>query len=168
LEDNKRYKELVRPITAAEKGSSRYLPSDRGETFFGPRLSTKMSAKNNVVNPGDADDLSGSYFCRSVSKLVSDESFAKKHKDKKAPLAIMAFAETVADKIIRQRRTSEYFQPLSMEVPDCEEACDNPHYHSIVGQKLLYVDWERSHGVLQVPCPDARCQGYHANDRTNC
>jgi len=35
---------------------------------------------------------------------------------------------------------------------------DNPHYHSIVGMKLLHVDWERTHG-LQVSCPDAACSG---------
>jgi len=39
----------------------------------------------------------------------------------------MAFADEVlaADKVIRQKRTSEFFDRLIMEVPDCEEAYDN-------------------------------------------
>jgi len=52
----------------------------------------------------------------------------------------------------------ECFNGISMEVPACPEAHDNPHYHSIVGTKLLYVDWERTHGV-RVPCPDGTCGG---------
>jgi len=168
LEDNKRYKELVRPITDAEKGSSRNLPGDLGEAFFAPRI-TKMSATTTTTVNAHGNinnDLTSSYFCAAVTKLVEDEGFAKKHKDKRAPLAIMAFADEVADKVIRQKRTSEFFHQSTVEVPDCEEACDNPHYHSIVGQKLMLVDWERSHG-LQIPCPDATCQGHLSNDRTN-
>jgi hypothetical protein len=43
----------------------------------------------------------------------------------------------------------------------------NPHYHSIVGQKLLLVDWENTHGIIGLPCPDTGCNGLLCNDRTN-
>jgi len=82
-----------------------------------------------INTPGNVidNDLTLSYFCAAVTKLMEDEGSANKHKDKRAPLAIMAFADEVlaADKVIRQKRTSEFFDRLIMEVPDCEEAYDN-------------------------------------------
>jgi len=169
LEDNKRYKALVRPITAAEKGSSRNLPADSGAAFFAPRAKTpppKMIVGAALANDSD-EVLSPSYFCQAVSKLVLDDEFIQRHKDKRAPLAMMAFADEVANTIIRQKRSHEFFgKQLTMEVPDCDEAYNNPHYHSVVGQKTMLVEWERSHGI-EVPCPDATCQGHLGNDRTN-
>jgi len=161
LDDNKRYKALVLPITQEEKGSSRNLPSDRGQAFFSPRVTAMTTPKDN----SDVE-LSPSHFCQAVSRLVADSSFVEKHKTKQAPLAMMAFANEVAEKVIKMKKVSSYFKDLTFEVPACEEACDNPHCHSIVGQKLLLVDWVRTHG-LQVPCPDGSCSGTLENTRTN-
>jgi len=107
-------------------------------------------------------------FCQAVSNMVSDTAFLVKHKSKHAPLAMMAFANEVAEKIIRPKQTDDYFNGLLMEVPLCleEEEFNNPHYHSIIGQKLLYVDWQRMCG-LQAPCPDGMCKGTLQNDRSN-
>jgi len=65
LEDNIKYKNLVKPITTAEKGSSRNLPRDRGEFFFGPRqrVSKMTTASAGVVEGHVIDDLTPSYFC---------------------------------------------------------------------------------------------------------
>jgi len=170
LEDNKRYKALVAPIAESEKGSSRNLPRDCGKAFFGPRDAPKKAvptpATTTTNMESEESDLSPSYFCQAVSTLVSNAAFVEKHKSKQAPLAMMAFANEVAEKIIHPKRTCDYFQGLVMEVPDCKEADENPQYHAIVGQRLLLVDWGRTHG-LQIPCPDGHCQGTLSNDRTN-
>ena len=167
LDDNKRYKELVRPITAAEKGSSRHLPADHGAAFFATRIPQVSPAKATGLEKKMEDDgICPGFFCEAVTKLLADPTFTTKHNDKMAPIAMMAFAEVVTENIIRPKRTGEFFDQLVLEVPPCLEAYDNPHYHSIVGQKLLLVDWETSHG-LQVPCPDATCTGHLQNDRTN-
>ena len=142
LDDNKRYKELVAPITLAEKGSSRNLPADGGSSFFAPRGTLKKAPTPTTDSANEPEYMTAGFFCEAVTKLVADETFANKHKDKKAPLAMMAFANAVADNIIRTKRTAEFFKQLIMEVPDCEEACHHPQYHSIVGQKLLLVDWQ--------------------------
>ena len=167
LEDNKRHKALVSPIAEFEKGSSRNLPRDRGEVFFAPRMSaTTPTAGKTTITAMEEEELSPSHFCKAVTKLVGDESFVAKHKNKQAPLAMMAFAQEVADKIIQRKRTGQFFNQLTVVVPHCEEAYNNPHYHSIVGQKLLCVDWERTHN-LQVPCPDSSCTGSLANQRSH-
>ena len=99
-------------------------------------------------------------------KRVDNPDFREKHKTKNAPLAMIAFVEEVSEQIIRPKLTLEYFRGITMTVPMCEEAGDNPHYHSIVGQKLLLVDWECMYGE-EVLCPDANCKGVLSNTRTN-
>jgi len=104
----------------------------------------------------------------SVGKLVSNVKFQNKHKSKITPLAMLAFATEVSEKIIRHKDKGvllQYFDGLTMEIPTCHQH-NNPHYHSIAGTKLLYVDWERTHGI-QVPCPDANCTGALQSDRSN-
>jgi len=149
LEDNKRYKNLVRPFAAEKKGSSRNLPSNLGKAYFAPRnIPAKMttpSANDTVI--GAKNDLSPKYFFKAVTQLVENKAFAKQHKNKMAPLAIMAFAEELAENIIFKKRTHEIFSGIAMEIPHCEEAYNNPHYQTIVGQKLLCVDWEHSCGL---------------------
>jgi len=169
LEDNKRYKALIAPITDTEKGSSRHLPSDRGQSYFAPRVKADMTVTTTTTIEGELvaeEKLSPGHFCNVASTLVSDASFAEKHKAKQAPLAMMAFAEEVYSKIVQRKKHSDYFNGICMEVPACAEQCDNPQCHSIVGQKLLLVDWQQTHG-MEIPCPDACCQGMLQNDRTN-
>ena len=142
------------------------MPADRGHSYFS-RREVKETMTSTTINMQSSEQECGpSYFCKAVSAMVADPAFVAKHKAKMAPLAIMAFAETVAKDIIESKKTSEYFNGISMEVPACAEAHDNPHYHSIVGTKFLYVDWERIHGV-QVPCPDGTCRGILQNDSSN-
>ena len=153
------------PITPSEKGSSRHLPSDRGHSHFSPRVTGEMTATTSTTQ--SEQELSPGYFCKAVSTLVVNPSFPEKHKAKMAPLAVMAFAETVAKDIIERKKHSDYFTGVSMTVPPCPEACNNQHYHCIVGTKFLHADWEQIHGV-QVPCPDGTCRGILQHDRSNC
>ena len=98
---------------------------------------------------------------------VNDTAFQDKHKNKMAPLAMVAFADAVMESIVNNRavRTEDYFDVLTMTVPACDSN-NNPYYHSIVGQKLLLVDWTRLFGIA-VPCTEASCTGTLENDRTN-
>jgi len=80
---------------------------------------------------------------------------------------MIAFAGTLMEQIGRGKNNNlfEYFNAgMAITVPDTKEPMP-PHYHSIVGQKLLYVDWIKMFG-LEVQCP--RCPtGTLLNDRTN-
>jgi hypothetical protein len=146
---------------------------DAGKAFFAPRKrksNSKMSTTTTTTTTTmpettDQDDTTPLALCQGVSKRVNDSEFAKKHKSKGAPLAMVAFAEVVLESIIRKGKTKCYFDGLTMLVPACHQD-SNPHYHSIVGQKLLLVDWEKTHG-LQVTCPNAACGVVLKDDRTN-
>jgi len=78
LEDNKRYKELVRPITAAEKGSSRHLPDDHGTAFFAPRISQVTPAKAAGLENKMEDDGIGPSFSAKQSRICYQTAFSPK------------------------------------------------------------------------------------------
>ena len=165
LEDNQRFKALTQPITEAEKGSAKHLAKDGGKVFFAPRIAKKSPTTTTTTATNQNSQEMTFDFCQAVSKMVSDPNFVEKNKAKGAPLAMMAFANEVAEKIITPRRTLEYFADgIVMEVPPCDDSQEfnNPQCHSIIGQKLCCIDWERSHGTQQ-PCPDATCKGFLQN-----
>jgi len=135
--------------------------------FFAPRQ-TKTTTEKSTPTPMTAEEevvVTATDLCMAVTKRVDNREFCEKHKAKNAPLAMIAFAEEVVEKFIRPK-AMDCFNGMTMTVPTCEEAGNNPHYHSIVGQKLLYVDWERMYG-LEVQCPEATCEGVLSNTRTN-
>ena len=78
---------------------------------------------------------------------------------------MLALAMVVVDEIVRKKLESLYFNGLPFTVPHYNHA--GPQYHSIMGQKLLLVDWMKTHGLSSCPCPDASCAGSLSNDRTN-
>ena len=103
-------------------------------------------------------------FCKAVSTQLADPTFAEKHKSKNAPLAMIAFANTVIDNVVNgnkgrdcESKFDHYFHGITMTVPPSSDAFDNPQYHSIIGQKLLYVDWKQAFGV-NAKCPDSNCK----------
>jgi len=115
-----------------------------------------------TIAASEVDDL-----CDAVSAKVKDEAFRKEHEKNRAPLAMVAFAGLVVERIVRPNNgimIKKYFQGLTMEVPP-SLACSDPHYHSIIGQKLLLVDWKKMFN-LQIPCPSCKTTTL-SNDRTN-
>jgi len=85
----------------------------------------------------------------------------------RAPLAMLAFAKTVVDKITLNKEVDvqRHFDGITIAVPANDQNLE-PQCHSIVGQKLLYVDWYKMYGLDGVPCQ--RCnRGHLKNDRTN-
>ena len=162
------------PVTAQEKCHGKYATAAAAAVFFKP---TKPTTITNVQETNDTTAITTTTtttttpinFCKAVSKLVADPSFQEKHKAKSAPLAIMAFAEVLVDKITRPKHASlfqNHFNDMTIVVPPAPDATNEPHYHSIVGQKLLLVDWKRVFGI-DVPCPDPSCSGMLNNVRSN-
>jgi hypothetical protein len=110
--------------------------------------------------------MSSQRLCDAVTRWVTDANFCAKHKTRTTPLAMVAFAEAVAKHIIVPKVDGYFDRTLMLEVPPYCHSWKHPHYHSIVGQKLLLVNWEKTFG-LTVPCPDSNCAGTLKNDRTN-
>ena len=108
-----------------------------------------------------------SKLSNAVSTLVADESFRNKHKKKLVPVAMLAFAQELMETIDWPKDNDifqTYFVGLTIVVPPCHGNND-PHHHSIVSQKLLLVDWTKTH-VIEVSCPDSKCIGCLSNGRT--
>lgn len=76
-----------------------------------------------------------------------------------------AFANEVMEKVSKRYGNFDYyFDGLTMVVSPCYDNY-NLHYQLIVGQKLLLVDWQKTHDV-EVHCPDRTCTGMLNNERT--
>ena len=159
------------PLTAAEKADRRYTLAAAVASFFAPRRRTNtnptreptpqpnMEVPDEIISQAD-----GNSFCKAVNTKLEDQEYCKATKKKcRAPLAMAAFAKVVEDTIIHRREYSS-FNGLTLQVPACPDMYNSPQYHSIVGQKLLLVDWINQFG-LEVPCPC--CDGVMVNKRTN-
>jgi hypothetical protein len=70
---------------------------------------------------------------------------------------MIAFAKFVIEKIVNDNTVpyEDYFDGLTITVPDVLGLV-SPEYHSIIGQKLLLVNWSQSYG-LELQCPNLCC-----------
>jgi len=169
--EEKRLKALFTdPLAEADKCSGRVTTAKAVKEFFQPvekpkaTVAIEKATTTTIIIFEDID------FGTAISKTVGDAAFVDQHKNKSSPLPMIAFAGEVVEKIIRPKDQSLFdkcFTGLTMVVPPSTVAFENPQYHSIVGQKLLLVDWIKTCGV-EVPCPDANCTGCLKNVRTNC
>jgi len=106
-------------------------------------------------------------FCKLVGDLVSSPRFQEKHKTKGTSLAMIAFAFIVRDEVMNSEvQMKKHFDGLTITAPQSPNNYNNPHHHSIIGNKLLLADWPRMCGI-EVPCVDANCTGMLDNERTN-
>lgn len=157
------------PLSTSEKASGRYLTEAAGKAFFlGQTKKKHVAPKMTSSSTGSISTVESSsqYYCKAVTTMTADSSFQQKHAKKGAPLAMIAFAMAVMAESNNKREDFESnFNGLTMEVPPCKDN-HNPHYHSIVGQHLLLVDWKRMFGI-SVKCADRRCAGVLQNDRTS-
>ena len=172
LAENKRHKTITAPIRPDKKFSGKHNTKAAALAFFAAAKTT--TTKTTITKPMTEvenfpqDIVSPTSLSKAVGKLVSDPDFQARHRNKMAPLAMLAFATEISKKIINNKDKSvllQYFDGIEMVVPTCQHH-DDPHYHSISGTKLLYVDWEQTYG-MQVPCPDQNCSGTLATLRTN-
>ena len=184
LREEKRLKELfAAPLQDHEKGSFRHLNQDNINQFFmrRPGKETAPPVAPSTTPPTTVDQqkspeptfvcqdeiFTPAQFSKLVTEKVAKESFAKEHNNKKAPLAMIAAAAVAVEEIIRPNNGSliqSYFDGLTMTIPFVK-GCTDPHYHSIMGQKLLLVDWKKMMGV-DVLCPSCK-NCLLKNDRTN-
>ena len=166
--EEKRLKELFdRPLHASEKASSKNCTAESLAVCFEPRKKVAKTQgrmeEPEVVVSTTARAID---FGKAVADALADAAFHEKHKSKSAPLAMLAFASIVAEQIIRPKQFDKHFNNMSMLVPPSPTAATNPHYHSIVGQRLLCVDWHQVCGV-NIGCPDRKCKGALKNDRSD-
>jgi hypothetical protein len=165
-------KHFSEPPKEHEKGRASEVTPENLKAFFTPRRqatypSTSIRSQH-ATSKVPTNAITGDVLCKGVNTLLGDASFVAKHEDKRAPVAMIAFASQVMDWIVRPKNGAastfqQHFDGITMVVP---AATGNvgPQYHSIIGQKLLLVDWSRI-GVT-VNCPD-QCGGLLTNDRTN-
>jgi len=168
-------KHFSTPLAPEERASSRYLTKEAGEAFFAIRnppsniakTSTSKVLVSSTTTTTTADDTSiAETFCKEVTAKLHDKAFVDGHANGRAPLAMLAFASVVVEKIVRDKgQIFQHFKDLTLHVPPTKDMHNDPHYHSIVGQKLLLVDWIKLFG-LDTQCPG--CDGAKlVNDRTN-
>ncbi len=169
IQEEKRLQQhFATPLADHDKCSGKYLTKKATEAFFTPRQisiqkSQTTTIATTVTMTVDTEMLD---FGKAVMAKVNDPSFVNEHKDSRTPLAMLAFAGIVVEKLIRGKNDNifKYFDGLAMRVPNSKEP-PSPQYHSIVGQQLLYVDWKRMFNI-EVHCP--RCPtGVLIIDRTN-
>jgi hypothetical protein len=165
-ESEKLRKHFAEPMSAQEKYSSRNNSSAAAQAFFEPRANTKKKAPPATTTASFAGDSPSSVvdadvLYHEVVARVNESSFGEAHAgNKAAPLAMLAtMASVVVERIIRPNRPNkgtqlkEFFIDLTFTVPPAPgDILVDPNYHSIVGQKLLLVDWHWMFG-LAVPCP---------------
>ncbi len=185
--EEKRLKLLYEtPLTEAQKCSGKYLTRESTEAFFAPRENTTTATAsavtttqftNNNNNTAATTEIGGGIvrsvdldLYTGVKNLVKDPNFLKLHASSRTPLAMLAFAQVVIDKIIRNKQidSQKYFNGLTITVPTNHDnnLDPDPQYHSIVGQRFLYVDWHKMFG-LEIPCGRCNRGGFLKNDRTN-
>jgi len=118
-------------------------------------VSETMTTTTQLATATTTTAVTAKGLCAAVSKTVGDNKFATEHAgNSRAPLAMIAFALAVVERILRNKEINAqcHFDGISMTVPATNNAYYNPHCHSIVGQKLLYVDWIKMYG-LEITCP---------------
>jgi len=143
---------FIKPLEDHEKGSTAHVTKEAHASFFHPREPAVRQQQQQQQDSQDskpaASIMSSATLCKAVSEMTSDVSFRDKHKNKGAPLAIVALACEVSKKIIRSEdEFGQHFKGLTFTVPPCNDSNNNPHYHSIVGNNLLLVDWPKTHGI---------------------
>ena len=155
------------PLKPHEKGSREHTTKESIAMFFKPKQTTTTKLKDPptiLASEATRRSVTAKVLCDAVATLTSDAAFCNKHKAKGAPIAMMALARVVT-KTFDRKDFENYFEGTTMTVPPCYDN-NNPYCHSIVGQKLLCIDWKKTHGV-DAPCPDKCCHGHLDNDRTN-
>jgi len=160
------------PLRPEEKASSWHITPESTQAFLArrnfltaqPQQQLTTTTTTTITEMSSDSDLTGQQFCSQVTKILSNSFFQKQHERSRAPLAMLAFASVVVEKVVRKKQSS-CFDGLTLVVSACKEMHSSPQCHSIAGQELLLVDWERMHG-LQVKCPG--CKGAQlVKDRTN-
>jgi hypothetical protein len=162
-------------LSAKEKYSSANITQAVGEKFFAPRKKTSVVGSKSAptlavtMETTTEQTVDNELLYHEVVAKLNNGEFCKEHANNRAPLAMIALAGVVVERVINKNNGSlipSFFTDMTMTVPAVATAEPNPHYHSIVGQKLLLVDWLKIFKV-NVPCPCCQEQVPLKNDRTH-
>lgn len=177
LQEEKRLQEFFStPLTEQEKCSGKYLTKEAVNGYFAPKkaaagkssaAATTATTPTKITSSPSITGISPDDLHSSVNQLLQDPKHVEKHATSRVPLAMLAFAKVVMNKIVNPSgiNTHEYFNGITITVPATKDTLMGPQYHSIVGQKLLLVDWNRMYGI-DIKCP--RCKrGILEQDRSN-
>ena len=163
------------PVQPHEVFTSRNNSKEVAQRFFEPRRIMEVTTTTTVESTESTTVMDvvpvprPEEFCDHVMTKVQDGSFMLEHSKKEAPLAVLAVAGFVVERILRNKDSvayNQHFEQCTFTVPVSVNMCDNPQHHSIVGHKLLLVDWKKIHGY-ELPCAVPNCIGTLKNDRTN-
>jgi hypothetical protein len=175
-EAKKLEKHFAQPL--ANKFSSQNCTKAAVATFLAPRKTTVKATTTKLkstpdstmptidmqtIESGDVDAL-----YEAVKGKLDDAAFCKEHHNNRAPLGLLAVANVMVEHIIRKNdksKLNKYFNGLTMTIPSTTSGLVVPHYHAVIGQKLLLVDWKKMYDV-DVQCPSCN-QASLCNDRTN-
>lgn len=157
------------PLAPEERASSRHLTKEAGEAFFAlrnPPSSLAKTATSKILVSPSTTNHEDTDFCEEVTAKLNNKPFVDGHANGRAPLATLAFATVVVEKIVCDKeKMFQCFQDLTTHVSSTKDMHSNLHHHSIVGQKLTLVDWMKPFG-LDTSCPG--CGGANlVDDRTN-
>jgi len=105
LEENKRFKALMSTIHPSEKCSAKHMTKESAATFFQPRVSHPMTATIAAATASPATNVQclPVSFGKTVGDLVKCADFRERHKNKGAPLAMIAFANEVTNHMKEQK-----------------------------------------------------------------
>jgi hypothetical protein len=106
---------------------------------YSKKTAAKSTTTRTTTTMSTPTTVSPQFLCEAVSKMVTDSAFCEKHKLKSAPLAMLAFAEVVTQKIVQPKLEGYFHHTLTLEVPPASNTVNNPQYHSIVGQKFFGI-----------------------------
>jgi len=114
-------------------------------------------------NTADGDEIPLSWSQAIKSKL-DDPEFCSKFELSKEPLGMLAVAMIAQERFNKNDRS--FFDGLTFTVPPSDDMCSHPQCHSVVGQKLLLVDWKKQYGI-EVKCPCCNAEKPLKTERTN-
>ena len=144
------------PATTQQQQPQQPQPQPQQQPQVEQQHKQQTEQPNTATNPvATPEDIAGAY-CEVVGSKNS------------APLGVYRFSLVVFDELKKTPKTlarlDPYFQGIVATIPSCETSVDAT-YHSVVGQKLYVVDWQRFYPSLELLCPI--CKGQLKQTRTN-
>ena len=154
-EEEKRLQQhFATPLNAKEKFSSTNCTQAAFNAFFAPRKKKNASKSRTEVSPTgtttttltttmeeDPAGITPEGVMAAVDERLGNPAFKDDHAKSRTPLAMLAFAAVVVDKIVRNKDEllTNYFDGLTMVVPKAEGMYDDPQYHAIVDKSCCWL-----------------------------
>jgi len=118
-----------------------------GSVFAHRQMTIQNATTSTTTVTMTVDESATIDFCKPVMDKINDASFLEEHKDSRAPLAMLALVVVIVEMVINAKDdnlTFKYFDEMTFTVPDSKDAVMLSHCRSIVGQKLLCVNWQKN------------------------